>query len=73
MSVTYLIPNDFLGAADNVVHGSDPVPLRTSLQVLGHALGSGHLFYDKSIAVLGLFVQVSKIGVQFARQDKMIE
>lgn len=64
---------DFLGAADNVVHGPDPVLLRASLPVLGRALGIGHLFYDKPIAVLVLLVQVGKIGVQFARQNKVVE
>lgn len=73
LCVNQLTPDNFLGAAGNVVRGPDPVPLRASLQVLSHTLGIGHLFYDKPIAVLGLLVQVGKIGVQFARQDKVIE
>lgn len=43
LCVNHLTLNDFLGPADDIVHGPYPVPLGAPFQVLGHSLSLGHL------------------------------
>ena len=63
----------FFGAVHNAVHSPDPLPLRPALQVLGHALGGGHLLNEYPAAFFCLLVQVGKVGVQSARQGQVVE
>ena len=57
LSVDYLALDDFLGAAHDAVYSFDPLPLRPPLQVLGHALCSGHLLDDKPTTILRLLIE----------------
>lgn len=63
----------FLGAVGDVVHGLDPLPLRLAFQILGYALGLHHLADDAPVAVLGLLVEVGKVGVQLACQNQVVQ
>lgn len=69
----HLLPDNFLGPVHDTVHSSDPFPLGLALQILGYTLCGVHLLDDQATAFLCLFVQVGKIGVQFARQNQMVE
>ena len=50
----------------DIVHTSNPLHLIGGFQLLSHALTLCHLLYQPFKRFLGLFVNVSKVVVQFA-------
>jgi hypothetical protein len=65
-AVNHFLSDDFFGSVTDRVHGLYPQYLIVCFHGFGHTLGLFHLLNDKAAPFRCLFVQVSKVSMQFA-------
>ena len=65
-AVNHFLSDDFFGSVTDRVHGLYPQHLIVCFHGFGHTLGLFHLLNDKAAPFRCLFVQVSKVSMQFA-------